>query len=132
MGTVCDAASVMDSSERIIPIGARRFTIPIDAPLTPRFKTRLEKAVTVALRDPTRAIPTLRRAVMAATRLLRCQGLDDEHIRIVFARLIEDVARKSTFDATSIVTGERRSETLAKRVDTWIPIFAIEESGRSN
>jgi len=101
-------------------MGARRFTIAIDAPLTPRFKTRLEKAVTGALREPTRSVPTLRRAVVAATSQLRACGFDDERIRLVFARLIEDVARSTTFDATSIVTGESRSEVLARRVGTWV------------
>src|SRR5579884_3054967 len=71
----------------------RRRAVDIAAPFNTRFKTRLERAVTQAIMNPSRALPTLRRAVIAATRELRCQGFDDERIHALFERLVEDVAR---------------------------------------
>lgn len=103
----------------VVPMGTRRYALAIDAPLTPRFKMRLERAVTQAIRNPTRALPTLRRAVISATIELRLQGFTDERIHELFARLIEDVARSRSLDATSIVSGHPRWLDLTTRVLTW-------------
>jgi hypothetical protein len=103
----------------VVPMGTRRYALEIAAPLTPRFKTRLERAVTHALLNPTRSLPTLRRAVIAATKELRRHGFDDDRIRALFARLIEDVARTNAFDGTSIVSGHPRWLDLTTRVNGW-------------
>ncbi len=100
-------------------MGTRRYALEIAAPLTRRFKMRLERAVTHAILNPTRALPTLRRAVLSATAQLRAQGLRDEEIREVFTRLIEDVAREKAIDATSIVSGHPRWFDLTARVLVW-------------
>lgn len=100
-------------------MGTRRYALEIEAPLTRRFKMRLERAVTHAILNPTRALPTLRRAVLAASAQLRAQGLSDEEIREVFARLVEDVARDKAIDATSIVSGHPRWFDLTARVLVW-------------
>ena len=100
-------------------MGTRRYGLEIAAPLTPRFKTRLERAVTQALVNPTRSLPTLRRAIIAATRELRQHDFDDERIRALFAQLIEDVARSRALDSTSIVSGHPRWVDLAARVGDW-------------
>lgn len=106
-------------SPGIVPMGNRRYALEIAAPLTPRFKTRLERAVTQALVNPTRSLPTLRRAVIAATEELRRHDFDDERIRALFGRLIEDVARARALDATSIVSGQPRWVELTTRVKEW-------------
>ena len=103
-------------------MGTRRYAIDIAAPLTPRFKTRLERAVTHALVNPTRALPTLRRAIIAATAELRRQDFSDDDIRNVFSQLIEDVARARAFDTTSIVSGHPRWVDLTVRVAGWMAI----------
>jgi hypothetical protein len=100
-------------------MGTRRYALEIAAPLTPRFKTRLERAVTQALVNPTRSLPTLRRAVIAATRELRQHDFDDARIHALFARLIEDVARTRSLDSTSIVSGQPRWIDLTTRVNEW-------------
>lgn len=100
-------------------MGTRRYGLEIEAPLAPRFKTRLERAVTQALVNPTRSLPTLRRAVIAATKELRQHGFHDERIRGLFAQLIEDVARARAFDSTSIVSGHPRWVDLTTRVNGW-------------
>lgn len=100
-------------------MGTRRYVLEIAAPLPPRFKTRLERAVTQALVNPTRSLPTLRRAIIAATKELRLHGFDDDRIRGVFAQLIEDVARVRAFDSTSIVSGHPRWVDLTARVNGW-------------
>jgi hypothetical protein len=103
----------------VVPMGNRRYALEIAAPLTPRFKTRLERAVTQALVNPTRSLPTLRRAVIAATAELRRHEFDDVRIRELFGRLIEDVARSRALDATSIVSGQPRWVELTSRVNDW-------------
>lgn len=103
----------------IVSMGTRRYALEIEAPLTRRFKMRLERAVTHAILNPTRALPTLRRAVLAATAQLRAQGLSDEDVRELFTRLIEDVARDKAIDATSIVSGHPRWFDLTARVLVW-------------
>jgi hypothetical protein len=103
----------------VVPMGTRRYALEIAAPLTPRFKTRLERAVTQALVNPTRSLPTLRRAIIAATQELRRHDFDDDHIRAVFSQLVEDVARSRAFDSTSIVSGHPRWVDLTTRVNDW-------------
>lgn len=100
-------------------MGTRQYALEIAAPLSPRFKMRLERAVTHAIRTPTRALPTLRRAILSATAELRVQGFSDEQIQSLFATLIEDVARARALDATSIVSGHPRWLDLTARVASW-------------
>lgn len=107
------------TTPRVVPMGTRRYALEIAAPLAPRFKTRLERAVTQALVNPTRSLPTLRRAIIAATKELRLHDFDDERIRGLFARLIEDVARTRALDTTSIVSGHPRWVDLTTRVNGW-------------
>jgi hypothetical protein len=120
MGTL-GAAPPLNAMEKesVVPMGTRRYALEIAAPLSPRFKTRLERAVTQALLNPTRSLPTLRRAVIAATTELRTHGFDDSRIQDLFARLIEDVARSRALDATSIVSGHPRWLDLTAKVVDW-------------
>ena len=104
----------------------RRRAVDIAAPFNARFKTRLERAVTHAIMNPSRALPTLRRAVIAATRELRELGYDDVRIRALFQQLVEDVARERALDATSIVSGRPRWEELAAKIDSWALLSADE------
>lgn len=97
----------------------RRRAVDIAAPFNTRFKTRLERAVTQAIVNPSRALPTLRRAVIAATCELRCLGYDDERIQTLFDQLVEDVARERAFDTTSIVSGRPRWDDLSAKIGTW-------------
>ena len=103
----------------VVSMGTRRYALEIQAPLTPRFKMRLERAVTHAITNPTRALPTLRRAVMAVMAELRVQNFSDDQIRALLAQLIEDVARARALDATSIVSGHPRWMDLITRVMAW-------------
>jgi len=103
----------------VVSMGTRRYALEIQAPLTPRFKMRLERAVTHAITNPTRALPTLRRAVMAVMAELRVQNFSDDQIRALLAQLIEDVARARALDATSIVSGHPRWMDLIARVMAW-------------
>lgn len=107
-------------------MATRRRAVEIAAPFNARFKTRLERAVTQAIMNPSRALPTLRRAVIAATRELRRLGYDDEQIHTLFSRLVEDVARERALDATSIVSGRPRWQELASKVIAWTDSTAIE------
>lgn len=100
-------------------MATRRRAVEIAAPFNARFKTRLERAVTQAIMNPSRALPTLRRAVNAATRELRAMGYDDGQIRALFMRLVEDVARERALDATSIVSGRPRWQELSSKVIGW-------------
>lgn len=106
-------------------MGTRRYDLEIAAPLTPRFKARLERAVTQAMLNPTRSLPTLRRAVIATTTELRRHEFDDGRIHALFARLIEDVARTRSLDTTSIVSGQPRWADLTDRLNGWIALGAM-------
>jgi len=103
----------------VVPMGSRRSIVDIPAPFTPRFKTRLERSVTQALVNPTRALPTLRRAIITATTELRLNSFTDDQIHALLLQLVEDVARSHSLDSTSIVSGHARWEELAARVVTW-------------
>lgn len=103
----------------VIPMGSRRFAANIDAPLAPRLKVRLERAVTATLLNPTRGAPTLRRTALVVTAQLHSSGFSDERIRAVFARLIEEVACLRSLHGTSIVSGQTRWSELLARVYEW-------------
>jgi hypothetical protein len=109
----------MGARGSVIPMGSRRYGLEIAAPFTARLKTRLERAVTQAIRNPSRAMPTLRRAVISATTELRLNAFSDAEIRSLFTRLVEDVARARSLDSTSIVSGQPRWKELTARVLTW-------------
>jgi hypothetical protein len=101
-------------------MGSRRYCIEIAAPFSARLKTRLERAVTHAMANPSRALPTLRRAVIAATQELRQHDYDDARIHTLFTTLIEDVAQLRSFDSWSIVSGQPRWKELCARVGVWV------------
>jgi hypothetical protein len=101
---------------------SRRRVSNIDAPLSTRMQARLERAAAQAIRQPSRALPTLRRAIVSATTELRALGYNDERIRTIFSQLIEDVARARSLDATSIISGHPRWVDLTVRVLSWTEI----------
>ena len=101
------------------PMGSRRYALEIAAPLNVRLKTRLERAVTHAIQHPSRALPTLRRAVISATGELRRHAFTDDQIEALFTRLVEDVARARSLDTRSIVSGQPRWVDLTARVLDW-------------
>jgi len=107
-------------------MATRRHAVDIAAPFNARFKTRLERAVTQAIVNPSRALPTLRRAVMAATRELRELDYDESQIHALFARLVEDVARDRSLDATSIVSGRPRWQELSIKVIAWTDATVVD------
>jgi hypothetical protein len=111
--------SIAESDRAHVAMGSRRYCIDIDAPFNARLKTRLERAVTHAIVNPSRAPPTLRRAIMAATRELRVAGFDDAQIHTIFTTLVEDVARDRAFDGWSVVSGQPRWMELCARVVAW-------------
>ena len=103
----------------VVPMGSRRYSLQIAAPFNARLKTRLERAVTHAILNPSRALPTLRRAIISATAELRVHEFTDDQIRAVFSRLVEDVARDRSLDTTSIISGQPRWMDLRAKVLTW-------------
>jgi hypothetical protein len=98
---------------------AHRFDIEIAAPFSTRLKTRLERAVAQAILNPSRALPTLRRAVGSATVELRRQQFTDAQIEALFTHLIEDVARARSLDSMSVVSQRPRWEDLTTKVVGW-------------
>jgi hypothetical protein len=108
-------------------MATRLYVLDIPAPISPRLKARLERAAAQAIRQPSRALPTLRRAIVSATNELRLLGYDDDRIRDLFARLIEDVARARALDTTSIVSGHPRWLDLTARVLSWTETTAGQE-----
>lgn len=93
--------------------------VEIAAPFTARLKTRLDRAVAQAVLSPTRAMPTLRRAVLVAAAELRQRGLAQDEITALFYRLVEDVVRLRGLDTRSIVSGQPRWAQVRTRVAEW-------------
>ena len=125
------AALTMERDFEHVAMGSRRYCIEIPAPFNPRLKTRLERAVTHAIANPSRALPTLRRAVIAATRELRRHDYDHARIHAVFTTLIEDVARVRSFDGWSVVSGQPRWKELCGRVVAWSEEAPLEPAADS-
>lgn len=100
----------------------------ITAPLERRLKKRLEKAVARALAKPASTMPTLRHVIAISSDALRRQAFDDERIRTVLTRVIEDVARAHHMDERSLVTGDPRWFALIDRVDEWVCADRIERA----
>lgn len=101
-------------------MAVRRYAaLDIPAPFNTRLKTRLERAVAQAIVTPSRAMPTLRRAVLVASGELRRHEFADDEIRELFARLIEDVVRARALDTRSIVSGQPRWVEVRDKVITW-------------
>jgi len=98
---------------------SRRDTVDIAVPFNPRLKTRLERAIAQAVHSPTRAMPTLRRAVLVATAELRAQGYQDERISALLGQLVEDVVRARALDTRSIVSGQPRWSEVRSKVMQW-------------
>jgi len=96
--------------------------IEIMAPLAPRTKVRLVRAVARALTQPSRALPTLRGTILGAAAELRLCSFTNERIHAIFATVIEDVARAHAFDATSLLSGKPRWIELSLRVNEWVDI----------
>jgi hypothetical protein len=118
---------------RVAPMGTRRYTAEIAAPLSKRLKTRLQRAVTATLIHPTRGAPTMRRTAITATMELRACGFSDTQISVVFCRLIEDVACVRALQGTSLLSGQPRWMDLIDRVHDWTglarPSAAAREEG---
>lgn len=108
-----------EPGELAVPMGARRFAAEIDAPLAPRLKVRLQRAITATLLNPTRGAPTLRRTALVVTTQLHACGFSDERIRALFAKLIEEVAYLRSLHGTSIVSGQPRWTEVLGRVYEW-------------
>jgi hypothetical protein len=101
-------------------MAVRRYAaFDIPAPFNTRLKTRLERAVAQAIVNPSRALPTLRRAVLVASDELRQHQFGDEEIRNLFSQLIEDVVRSRALDTRSIVSGQPRWMDVREKVITW-------------
>src|SRR5215831_16180754 len=98
---------------------SRRDIVDIEVPFNPRLRTRLERAIAQAVHSPTRAMPTLRRAVLVATAALREQGFDDERISALLGQLVEDVVRARALDTRSIVSGQPRWIEVRSKVKQW-------------
>lgn len=98
---------------------SRRDTVDIAVPFNPRLKTRLERAIAQAVHSPTRAMPTLRRAVLVATAELRAQGFDDDRISTLLGQLVEEVVRARALDTRSIVSGQPRWIEVRAKVEQW-------------
>jgi hypothetical protein len=116
-----------ESERAHVAMGSRRYCINIPAPFNTRLKTRLERAVTHAIINPSRALPTLRRAVLAATTELRVAGYEDPQIHSLFTTLIEDVARDRAFDGWSVVSGQPRWMELCTRVVAWTNETSVDD-----
>ena len=101
---------------------SRRRVSRIDAPLSARMQARLERAAAQAIRQPSRALPTLRRAIVTAATELRLLGYGNDRIREIFSQLIEDVARSRSLDTRSIISGHPRWVDLTARVLSWTEI----------
>ena len=101
-------------------MAVRRYAaLDIPAPFNTRLKTRLERAVAQAIVTPSRAMPTLRRAVLVASGELRRHQFADDEIRDLFSRLIEDVVRARALDTRSIVSGQPRWMEVRDKVISW-------------
>ena len=98
---------------------SHRDTADITVPFNPRLRTRLERAIAQAVHSPTRAMPTLRRAVLVATAELRAQGFEDERISVLLGRLVEEVVRARALDTRSIVSGQPRWIEVRSKVEQW-------------
>lgn len=121
MGALRATSAVSQPKQRTyVAMGSRRYDLEIRAPFNVRLKTRLERAITHAILNPSRALPTLRRAIIAATRELRAYGYADTEIERLFAELVEDVARARSLDSRSIVSGQPRWLDLCSRLPGWI------------
>jgi hypothetical protein len=117
------------TTPNVVPMGARRYRMEIAAPLSPRLKVRLQRAVTQTLLHPTRCGPTLRRTVIVAAKELRACGFADERIADLFAHLIEDIAYTQALHETSIVSGNPRWAELIARVNVWTDSARSARSG---
>jgi hypothetical protein len=100
-------------------MGTRRYATEIPAPLSPRMKVRLQRAVAQALINPVRGTPTMRRTVLVATSELRTGGFTDQQIATLFANLIEEVAYVRCVHSTSLVSGLPRWTELVDRIHEW-------------
>ena len=108
-------------------MAVRRYAaLEIPAPFNTRLKTRLERAVAQAVVNPSRALPTLRRAVIVASDELRQHHYADEQIRSLFSQLVEDVVRSRALDTRSIVSGQPRWVDVRAKVITWATSTAAE------
>jgi len=98
----------------------RRPTIEIVAPLEPRTKVRLVRAVGNALMHPSNSLPRLRENVLLAATELRLSSFSNAQIHEVLAMLIEEVAHARSLDGASILSGQPRWMDLAARVNEWL------------
>ncbi len=88
-------------------------------PISPRLKARLQRAVVQGILKPTGALPTLRRAVVAASTELRHAGYSDARIGGAFESFVEEVVRTYVLDERSVVSGRPRWEEVRERIVEW-------------
>src|SRR5262245_7101656 len=67
--------------------------VAIAVPVSPRIKTRLQRAIIQGIVKPTGALPTLRRAVVATADELRHAGYTDTSIGAALQAFVEEVVR---------------------------------------
>jgi hypothetical protein len=103
-----------------IAMSIRRYDdVVIAAPLSPRLKMRLQRAIIQGILKPTGALPTLRRAVLTAADDLRHAGYTNDRIASALERFVEDVVRTYTLEARSVVSGRPRWEEVRERIIEW-------------
>lgn len=98
----------------------RRYSdVAIAVPVSPRLKMRLQRAVIQGILKPTGALPTLRRAVVAASDELRGAGYNDASIGSALELFVEEVVRTCALDERSVVSGRPRWEDVRDRIVEW-------------
>ncbi len=102
--------------------------VVISVPISPRLKTRLQRAIIQGIHKPTGALPTLRRAVVAATAELRRAGYADASIANALERFVEEVVRTYALDERSVVSGRPRWEDVRDRIVDWSVAAAAHSS----
>jgi hypothetical protein len=101
----------------------RRYNdVVITVPVSPRIKMRLQRAIVHGIVKPTGALPTLRRAVIAAATELRDAGYADATIGDALELFVEEVVRTYALDARSVVSGRPRWEEVRERIVEWAMI----------
>ena len=98
----------------------RRYNdVAIAVPMSPRLKMRLQRAIVQGILKPTGALPTLRRAVVAASDELRGAGYTDASIGGALKSFVEEVVRTYALDERSVVSGRPRWEEVRERIVEW-------------
>src|SRR5690242_388561 len=102
--------------------------VVIAVPVSPRLKSRLQRAIVQGIHKPTGALPTLRRAVVAVTGELRRAGYPDASIASALEQFVEEVVRTYALDERSVVSGRPRWEEIRDRIVDWSAEAATQSS----